>query len=286
MADVSFLTLAALILVGLVGGIGITALGPGGVLVTIGLFALTPLDPGVVAGTAIVTHVGTGLIGSAAYLRSGHLRERQTRRVAVALSGAALIGTPLGVTANGLVSQRLFGVLLGLFVAVVAALVLWRRHLTAPRRPPASASPMSASPMPNSPTPNSPMSASSASRPPQVIAVASLGFGVAVISGVFGVGGPMLAVPLLLTVGVPLLPALAAAQVQSVVVSVVGSVGFIARGDVDVPLALLVGIPELVGVLLGWKIVRSIPTHRLTLALVVVLAACAPYLAVSSWIWT
>jgi hypothetical protein len=37
--------------IGLVGGIGITALGPGGVLVTIGLCALTELPSTVVAGT-------------------------------------------------------------------------------------------------------------------------------------------------------------------------------------------------------------------------------------------
>lgn len=261
MADLSLMALVALALIGLVGGIGITALGPGGVLVTIGLFALTPLSPGVVAGTAIVTHIGTGLLGSAAYLRSGHLREQQTRRTAVTLSVAALVGTPLGVATNGLVSQHLFGVLLGAFVAVVAALVLWRRHLAAQRL-------------------------SAASAPPPVLAVAALGFAVSAVSGLFGVGGPMLAVPLLLTVGVRILPALAASQVQSVIISVVGSVGFIARGDVDIPLALLVGIPELVGVVLGWKIARAIPTHRLTLALVVVLAACAPYLALSTWIWS
>ncbi|WP_309240259.1 hypothetical protein [Actinomadura sp. J1-007] len=39
------LTLALLALFGLVGGIGITAVGPGGVLPTIGMFLLTGLSP-------------------------------------------------------------------------------------------------------------------------------------------------------------------------------------------------------------------------------------------------
>ena len=39
----------SLVLIGLVGGIGIAALGPGGVIVTIGLFALTDLSPSAVA---------------------------------------------------------------------------------------------------------------------------------------------------------------------------------------------------------------------------------------------
>lgn len=41
--------LAGLAVLGLVAGVGITAIGPGGVLVTIGLFTLTGLSPAEVA---------------------------------------------------------------------------------------------------------------------------------------------------------------------------------------------------------------------------------------------
>jgi uncharacterized protein len=95
-----------LVLCGLVGGIGITALGPGGVLVTIGLFALTGLAPAEIAGTAIVTNVGSGLLGAAVYLRSGQLREPGTQRLARTLIACAVIGTPIGVLANGHLSRR------------------------------------------------------------------------------------------------------------------------------------------------------------------------------------
>ena len=57
-------TLIGLVAFGLVAGIGITAVGPGGVLVTVGLFVLTDLSPAAVAGTAIVTHVATAPITS------------------------------------------------------------------------------------------------------------------------------------------------------------------------------------------------------------------------------
>lgn len=53
-----------LALYGLLGGIGITALAPGGVLVTIDLFALTGLAPGEIAGPSIVTNVGSDLLGA------------------------------------------------------------------------------------------------------------------------------------------------------------------------------------------------------------------------------
>ena len=59
MIDLGVPTLVLLALFGLVCGIGITALGPGGVLATIALFAFTDLSPAQVAGTAIVTNLAT-----------------------------------------------------------------------------------------------------------------------------------------------------------------------------------------------------------------------------------
>ncbi|MBZ6288418.1 sulfite exporter TauE/SafE family protein [Streptomyces olivaceus] len=251
MAGASATVLIALGLLGLVGGIGITAVGPGGVLPTIGLFALTSLSPAQVAGTAVVTHVATGALATAAYTRSGQLREPETRRMAVVLSLAALAGTPLGVLINSYVSKRVFGVALGVLVAGAAGLVLLRERRAAavPRA------------HPSTPT------------------LAALGFSVAVAAGIVGIGGPMLTVPLLVALGVPVLESLAAAQAQSVVVAGVGTLGYVAQGAVDWPLAALVGVPELAGVLLGWRIARSLPARHLKYALVTTLFALAPYLA-------
>ncbi|HEY2204663.1 MAG TPA: sulfite exporter TauE/SafE family protein [Pseudonocardia sp.] len=251
MTGLSIPLLALLGLLGLVGGIGITALGPGGVLPTVGLFALTGLSPSQVAGTAIVTHVATGALGTVAYTRSGHLRDPGTRRIALILAGAAVVGTPLGVLVNARVSTPAFGLVLGAFVAVVA-LLMWYRERHRP--------------------------AETAARPAAAL-VAALGLAVAVAAGVVGIGGPMLTVPLLIALGVPVLGSLAAAQAQSIVVAGVGTLGYLAQGAIDWPLAAVVGIPELAGVLLGWKIARTAPTRTLKYALIVTLLALAPYLA-------
>lgn len=251
MAALGIPALVALAALGLVAGVGITAIGPGGVLATIGLFALTGLSPAQVAGTAIVTHVATGLLATAAYTRSGQLREPETRRTAAVLAATGVLGTPLGVLVNTAVSGQVFGILLGFFVAVVAALVWYRERRAAPER----------------------------QTHPSTAAVAALGFGVAAVSGIFGVGGPMLTVPLLVVLGVPVLEALAASQAQSVVIAGVGTLGYLAHGAVDWPLAALVGVPELAGVLVGWAIARALPTRALKVALVASLFALAPYLA-------
>jgi len=255
MAEVTglgLLIIAGLALLGLVAGVGITAIGPGGVLATIGLFTLTSLSPAQVAGTAIVTHIATGALATSAYTRSGQLREPETRRTALTLAVSALVGAPLGVVINGAVSGRAFGILLAVFVALVAALVLYRDRRT---------------------------DSAPAVRHPAAPVVAAVGVAVAVASGIVGVGGPLLAVPLLVALGIPVLSALAAAQAQSVVIATVGTAGYLAAGAIDWPLAALVGIPELAGVLLGWKLARALPTRTLTYVLIASLFGLAPYLA-------
>jgi uncharacterized membrane protein YfcA len=204
-----------------------------------------------VAGTAIVTHIATGALATAAYTRSGQLREPETRRTALILAASSVVGTPIGVVINTLVSKRAFGLVLGVFVAGVAALVWYReRHRPAATR---------------------------AHLPAALLA--GLGFAVALAAGIVGIGGPMLTVPLLVALGVPVLESLASAQAQSIVIAGMGTLGYLAHGTINWPLAALVGIPELAGVLLGWKIAHALPTRSLKLALIITLFALAPYLA-------
>ncbi|GAA5200337.1 sulfite exporter TauE/SafE family protein [Rugosimonospora acidiphila] len=251
------LTLGLLALIGLAGGVGITAVGPGGVLPTIGMFLLTGLTPAGVAGTAIVTHVATGALGTAAYTRSGQLRESGTRRIAAILAAAAVVGTPLGVLCNGLVGGEGFGLLLAAVVAVTGVLV-WVRERRAPAADRAAAD--------------------RTVRLPPVL-IGAVGLVVSVAAGLFGLGGPMLSVPLLVIFGLPVLPALAAAQAQSVVIAAVGTVGYLLHGAIDWPLAVVVGVPELAGVLIGWRIAHAVPARQLKYTLAAVLVALAPYLA-------
>jgi uncharacterized membrane protein YfcA len=241
-------------LCGLVGGIGVTALGPGGVLVTLGLFAFSGLSPAEIAGTGIVTNVSAGLLGAGVYLRSGQLREPSTRRLARTLIACAVLGTPLGVLANARVSGPLFGTLLGACVIAVGVLLYVRV-----RRPvPVSRLPVSL---------------------PRARAL-GIGGTVAVVSGLFGLGGPLLSVPLLIAAGTPMLTALAAAQAQSIVIAGVGTIGYASQGNVDWSLALLVGIPELAGVVVGWRLARALPADRLRIALAGALLVVGPYLIV------
>lgn len=242
----------ALAAFGLAAGVGITAIGPGGVLATVGLLLLTRLSPAGVAGTAIVTHVATGGLGTFAYHRSGQLRDDSTRRTALLLAAVAVLGAPVGVLANGLFTGGVFGILLAVAMAVAGVLV-WLRQRAAP-------------------TGHRPHVA------PRRAIIAAIGLIVAIVAGMFGLGGPMLCVPLLVLAGIPVLSALGAAQAQSVVIAATGTLGYLIHGSIDWPLAALVGIPELAGVLLGHRLAHAVPARVLTYALGLALVAVAPWL--------
>ena len=256
-------TLILLAVFGFAGGVGTTALGPGGVLVTIGLFLLSGLPPAAISGTAIATNVGSALLGTGAFARSGQLRGPDTQRMALVLIAAAVVGTPLGVLVNAQVSGGAFGILLGLCVAAVGVLLYMRERQREGTRTTATAT--------TTPTTETTQAAR---------IVLPLGFAVAIVSGLFGLGGQLLSVPLLISIGAPMLPALGAAQAQSIVIAGVGTIGYALRGAIAWPLVLVVGVPLLAGALAGWRIAHAVPTERLRSLLAIVLIAVGAYLIV------
>lgn len=254
-AGVPTATLALLVVVALFAGVGITAVGPGGIFVTVALVAVTDLRPALVVGTASATFVATGLVGAESYRRSGELASRGGRRMAAVLSFTGLAGALAGVRLNALVDASAFAVLLGAFVSLTGVLVLYRaRH-------------------------GSTGGAYDATTLRGTLGVAAIGALVGVSGGLLGVGGPVLAVPLLVAVGVPMLVAVGVAQVQSVFVAAFATVGYVGRDAVSWPLAVAIGVPELVGVVAGWRLAQSVDSERLTRVLAALLLLLGPYVA-------
>jgi uncharacterized membrane protein YfcA len=248
--------LGALVIVGFLAGIGITALGPGGVFVTIALYALTGLAPGVVAGTASATNIVAGLLGSIAYIRSGELLTRQNQRLALMLSVASVIGALVGVRANSFVPERLFGLLLGGLVMLIGLLVWYRERTGTDTRRTIDLDSQKG-----------------------LAAGGIVGISVGIPAGLLGIGGPVLAVPLLTLLGVPLLGALAVAQVQSVFIAGAATAGYLVQGAVSVPLAVIVGVPELIGIVVGWRVAGAVSAAQLKRILATTLVMLGPYLA-------
>ncbi|MFC4542342.1 sulfite exporter TauE/SafE family protein [Halosolutus amylolyticus] len=258
MLPVPFAPSLALLLVAIAffAGIGITTIGPGGIFVTIALYSLTSLPSSQVAGTAHATFVVTGLVGSAAYLHSGEMNSGESRAIAIVLSLSSIVGALLGAHVNASVPRSLFGVLLGGVSMAVGGIILYRE-----RRgfsPLFDVDPLSRSGR---------------------LELGGLGLGLGLCSGLLGIGGPVLAVPALVLVGVPMLLAVAVAQVQSIFIATFAASGYYLQGNVLLPLAVVIGSPLLLGVVVGWKVAHVVDPDRLKVALGVVLLGVGPYLA-------
>jgi uncharacterized membrane protein YfcA len=89
----------------------------------------------------------------------------------------------------------------------------------------------------------------------------------------------VIAVPALVVGGTPMLVALAAAQVQSIVLSGTAAATYLAAGTVSPALAAVVGVPQLVGVIIGWGVAHRVPERQLKAVLAVVLVVIGPLLA-------
>ena len=258
-------TLALLVCVSLVAGVGITAVGPGGIFVTVALFALTDLPPAVVVGTASATFVATGLLGTLSYYRSGELDSVTGARTAAILSVTGLVGALVGVRLNAFVDADAFGLLLGGLVTLTGALVFVRTRRGDTNDPDADADTRG--------------DGGAVSASGNLLVTAAIGGFVGVAGGLVGVGGPVLAVPLLVASGVPMLLAVGVAQVQSVFVSAFATAGYVARDSVSWWLAVAIGVPELVGAVGGWRVAQSVDDDRLTRVLAALMLVLGPYIA-------
>lgn len=250
-------TLAVLGLVAFLAGVGTAAIGPGNVFVAVTL-TLLPVSPATVAGTVSANNVAAGTLGAGAYARSGELRSTRGKRLTAVLCVGSVAGALLGQWLNGFVSKGEFMLLLGLLLVSVGTLTWYR-----------TGNDLS-------------LLSVSVSTPRGVAAVASLAVAVGVSGGLLGVGGPLLAVPLLVALDVPLLLALAAAQVQSVFVATPAALAYLAEGSLSPALVAWILVPNLLGVLTGWTVAHRVEADRLKVALATTLTLFGAYLAMTA----
>lgn len=253
--EVGGVVLFVLVLVALVGGSGISMVGPGGIFLTVALFLLLPLSSAEVAGTASAMFVGTGILGWVVYLRSGELRDPSDRRLAAILCVGSIVGAVVGAWVNVSISRVVYGVLLGGFVVVIGGVIIYREV--------------------NSIEPRYVCNTESVGG---IVIIGVVGLGIGVVSGTLGVGGPVLAVPVLVVLGVPMLSAVAVAQVQSVWIAGAATVGYLLHGAVVWWLVGVLSVPLLLGVYVGWRVAHRVSARRLKFVLGLVLLVVGGYL--------
>lgn len=107
----------------------------------------------------------------------------------------------------------------------------------------------------------------------------AIGLAAGVFSALFGVGGGIVAVPLLvLYVHLPQRRAAATSLGAIGITALAGAVVFGLRGQVDVAYAALVGIPGAIGALGGTALQQRITTRTLTFGFALLLAAVGTWM--------
>jgi uncharacterized protein len=111
------------------------------------------------------------------------------------------------------------------------------------------------------------------------VRLVAIGIAAGVFSAFFGVGGGILAVPLLiLFAGLPERAATATSLGAIAITASAGVVVFALRGQVDVRYAALVGIPAAFGALAGTTLQQRIRTSTLTYGFAALLTALGVWL--------
>ena len=224
MTDLAWLLLSAFGVGMLIGAVGV-----GGILLipALGVFAGLPVHAAM--ATALFTFAFTGIAGTIMFQRHGSIDWRITRPV---LLGGALFSFAEAwvnsLTVPGMLAMILAGVII---FAGVYTLAAWY---------------------------GVPHSAFHGRWKAQRMLLFALdviaGFG----SGLTGVGGPALSVPLMVLCGFPALTAIGTSQVIQIVAATFGTLGNLEYGTIDFGIASTVTLLEIAGALLGARIVHAV----------------------------
>jgi len=236
----------ALSVLAVVVGVLIGMVGVGGVLLPPGLVALGDLTANEATATSTWAFVFTGVVGTVAYAWRGVVPWGMLAGLTVGVVPAAFLGALINATLPASV------VLLGLAALTLFVGVQQLR-------------------------PQAVRGAREGLGAAALVAVgAFVGFG----SALTGTGGPVLLVPMLLTLGVAPLRAVAVSQAVQLPVVVAGSVGYLQTDLVDIRLGTVLGCLAALGVAAGAVVATRIPAEGLRRIVAVACLAAGVFLVV------
>lgn len=222
-------------------GASIGMLGMGGVFLTPVLIVVMGLPISTAMGTALATFIGTGLLGSYLYYRQGNVKWF----AALLLGGTSTIGAILGSNFNLFLSKVKLKVGLAVFLAMIGIFTIIREKFDVLQT-------------------DWSLNLTGISNK---LIFSLIGINIGFASGLLGVGGPVLLVPILVVLGWPMLIAVGVSQVVSVFSAVAGSISYLLHGKVELWLAFWALSGELLGVISGGYLAHQIEGRKLKLVL-------------------
>lgn len=223
------MTLALLLVVSFVVGTSIGAVGVGGILLIPALAALGGMNIHQAAATALFSFLFTGLLGTYLFQKRGSIDWNLTVPVCV---GAAFFGF-FGAWMNSRLHAPQLAIILAALIVFSGVYTLRSWH--GAKRPAFEGR-------------------HSAQRALLLAIGAITGFG----SGLTGVGGPVILVPLMVLFGFPTLPAIGAGQVIQILAASSGTLGNLRFGTINYHMMVIITVFEVAGVVLGVRIVHAV----------------------------
>ncbi len=226
------------IAIGFVSGIlsGLFGVG-GGIVMTPGIQVLMGAEPIVALATPLPVILPTALTGAYTYGRAGEVDVR----AAAWMVGPGIAAAILGAWLTDLIDTHLLLVVTALLLAYQAVAILRGARASAPRKVFGQGTPL---------------------------AFASIGFAAGFISGLLGIGGGLIIVPLLAgALGMPLKRALGTSLLAIVVLVIPGTVVHAALGHIDWAIFVVVTLGAVPGARVGARL--ALGTKERTLRILV-----------------
>lgn len=224
MPDLVWLLAIAFGVGGLIGAVGI-----GGVLLIPALVVFAALPIQTAMATSLFTFMFTGIAGTVMFQRRGSIDWRVTRPVLV----SAVLFAFLGAWVNSIARPAALALILAGVILFAGAYTLSTRDGTRKTL----------------------FDNNTRSQRIVLLAIGAIaGFG----SGLTGVGGPALSVPLMVLCGFPALVSIGVSQAIQIVAAASGTLGNLRYGSIDFGIAATVTLLELAGVFVGVRLAHAV----------------------------
>ena len=198
--------------------------------------------------TALFTFAFTGIAGTIMFQRRGSIDWTFTKPV---LAGATLFAF-IGAWVNSLTGAGALALILAAIIIFAGVYTLAAWH-------------------------GIPQPALQGRRQAQQVLLVVLGAVAGFGSGLTGVGGPAISVPLMVMCGFPALTAIGTSQVIQIVAAISGTLANLKYGAIDFGIAALLTLIEIAGVILGARIVHAVNADvlRKFVAVLCIVVGCA-----------
>lgn len=222
------LAIITLIVGALIGTVGV-----GGILLIPALNVFADLTTHMSMGTALFSFIFTGILGTFLYHRRGSI----DWGVTIPLCMGSLCFGYFGALVNANAPVAILNILLSAIIIFAGVYALLPQKKT--------------------------LISSAQSKKTQRLYLLFIGAAVGFGSGLTGVGGPVLSVPIMVAAGFHPLTSIAASQVVQITAAFSGSIGNLSHGFIDFSVAWWITAIELIGVTLGVSLAHRSSTLTL-----------------------